>query len=88
MAQKMVDLRRQENLRSVAVQTEENPSCEFLIQLSKNKYIELYRSKSYSDYILTINTNKSKKILITRSMWRIFKKNILQIDGVFMAGRF
>ena len=89
MAQKYVDLMKnklnQQNKCNVAIQTDNNP--DFTIKLAQNKFIQLYKSKAYNDYILTVNTNKSKKIVITRSMWKIFRKNIDQIDGVFMVNR-
>ena len=87
MAQKMIDLKRNEKLKEIGVQTEEKISPEFHIQLSKNKFIKLYKSKVYSDYILTFNINKSKKIVITRSMWKILLKNSNQINGAFMGDR-
>ena len=85
MAQKMIDLKKKQLCRSVESQTECHVTPDFRIQLSKNKYIKLYKSKCYSDYILTLNVNESKKIVITKSMWKILRKNIKQIDGAFMV---
>lgn len=82
----MVDIKtRLDKFRDCSTQTEINPTLEFRAQLSKNKFIKLYKSKVYSDYILTLNTNTSKKIVITKSMWNVFKSHINQIDGAFMV---
>lgn len=61
----------------------DNP--EFHLQLSKNKFLKLYKSKSYNDYILTLNVNSSKKIVITKSMWKIIRQNFNQIDGAILV---
>lgn len=88
MAQKMIELYDMKEKRDVAIQCNnkfDNP--EFHIQLSKNKYLRLYKSKSYSEYILTLNINKSKKIVITKAMWKIIKQNINQIDKTILMDR-
>lgn len=81
----MIDLLKfpEKNTRSIGTQTED--TADFHIQLSKNKYIEMYKSRSIGDYVLSLNNNSNKKILITKSMWNIFRKNLDQIDGTFMA---
>lgn len=88
MAQKMIDIKKKlENSRSIGIQTENSP--DFYIQLSKNKFIEMYKSKHLDDYILSVNDdNRKKRIIITKSMWNILRKNFDQIDGTFMASRF
>ena len=86
MTQKMIDLfKKQELLKDSSTQTDfENLSLDFHIQLSKNKFIKLYKSTAYkNEYVLTINTNQSKKIVLTKSMWKIFRQNIKQIDQAF-----
>ena len=85
MAQKMIDLKKKQLCRQVETQTENLLSPDFRIQLTKNKYMKLYKSKCYNDFILTLNVNESKKIVITKSMWKIIRKNINQIDGAFMV---
>ena len=82
----MIDLfKKQELLKDSSTQTDfENLSLDFHIQLSKNKFIKLYKSTAYkNEYVLTINTNQSKKIVLTKSMWKIFRQNIKQIDQAF-----
>lgn len=87
MAQKMIDMKKRKKtfLKDTCVQTESNVTPEFLIQLDDNKHLRLYKSKIYNDYIVTLNTNNSKKIVITRSMWKILRKNVGQIDATLMA---
>ena len=82
MAQKMLDLKKK---KDKMIQTEECVTPEFYIQLNQNKFIKLYKSRIYKDYVLTFNTNHSKKIVITRSMWKILRRNSDQIDGAFLA---
>ena len=81
----MIDIKKKLLMRHVETQTETTHSQDFRIQLSKNKYMKLYKSKCYNDFILTLNVNESKKIVITKSMWKIIRKNINQIDGAFMV---
>lgn len=87
MAQKMIfeynKLLKQ--LRDSNTQTDD--SKDFCIHLSKTKYIKAYKSKCYGEYILSINCNKSKKIVLTKPMWKILKRNIDQIDGIFMDAK-
>jgi len=82
MAQKMIDLKKKQLCRNVETQTESHVTPDFQIQLSKNKHIKLYKSKCYADYILTLNVNESKKTVITKSKWKILRKNIKQIDSL------
>lgn len=71
--------------RDIGIQcNNEFANRDFEIYLSKNKYMRLYKSKIYKDYILSFNINKSKKIVITKSMWKIIKQNFCQINGVFL----
>ena len=82
MAQKMIEIKKK---KDKMIQTEDSVTPDFFIQLNENKYIRLYKSRIYKDYILTLNTNHSKKIVITRSMWKILRNNSDQIDGAFLA---
>lgn len=70
MAQIMIEIdinKKLENIQENSTQTEQDFSPEFHIKLSKNKHVKFYKSKCYKDYILTINTNNSKKIVITKN---------------------
>lgn len=84
MAQKMIEIKRKEDLREIGIQTEDKIELDCHIQLTKNKYIKLYKSKCFNEYILSLNINKSKKIVVTKSMWKIIKANIKQIDGALL----
>ena len=87
----MIDIKKEKektkdkSLKNSSTQKESKITPDFYIQLDNNKHLRLYKSKIYNDYILTINTNNSKKIVITRSMWKILRKNVGQIDATFMA---
>ena len=63
---------------SVGVQTGLND--ELSITLSHSKKIHLYYSKSYRDFVLSFNLGKSKKFIITKKKWMLFRKFINQID--------
>lgn len=77
MAQRMVDLFKR---REAACQTDiENK--EFIFYLSNYKFVRVYKSRSYKDYVLSFNFGKSKKYILNKHMWNVFKKYIKQIDG-------
>lgn len=85
MTQKQIDLfKKLECLKDSTTQTEKSISPDFYIQLSKNKHVKLYKSKVYREYILSFHINNSKKIVVTKSMWKIIRRNLNQIDGAFM----
>ena len=77
MAQAQID--RIKFLKNVAVQKDNNN--EMTINLSKSKKFRMYYSKSYKDYVITFNFTNCRKFLISRSMWKIFRKYINIIDG-------
>lgn len=88
MAQKLIELKRQaEKFKECSTQTEKEISPEFFIQLAKNKHMKLYKSKVYRQFVLSFNINNSKKIVISKPMWMIFRKYFKQIDGAFMDNR-
>ncbi len=64
--------------KSVAVQTGDND--DLCISLSHSKKIQLYHSKSYKDLVLSFNLGQSKKFIITKKKWLIFRKYLNQID--------
>ena len=75
----MIDLYKLRIKKDIACQT--GDFVEFSVFLSNSKSVRLYFSKCYKDYVLCIKINKSKKIIITRQMWKIFRKFINQIDN-------
>jgi hypothetical protein len=79
MAQAQIIQHRLNSLVSKATQT--GDIVEFCIQLNKNKRARLYYSESYKDYVLAFNINQSKSFILTRSMWKKFKKHLKNIDN-------
>ena len=68
--------------KSVSTQTQ----LDFTFYLSDYKSVRLYYSKSYKDYVLSLALGNSKKIIITKSMWKIFKIYYPLIDKVLQNG--
>ena len=73
MAQAQIDL-----LKSL-----HNKNDEFIGYLSHSKFFKIYYSKVYKDYVVSFNFTNCKKFVITRSMWKNFKRFIGIIDGKF-----
>ena len=68
--------------KSVSTQTE----LDFTFFLSDYKSVRLYYSKSYKDYVVSLNLGNSKKFIITKSMWKTFKIYYPLIDKVLQNG--
>ena len=68
--------------KSVSTQTQ----LDFTFYLSDYKSVRLYYSKSYKDYVLSLALGNSKKFIITKSMWKIFKIYYPLIDKVLQNG--
>ena len=79
MAQAMIDLKRIKEKRSISTQT--GISSEFCISLTRSKIARLYYSESYKDYVLCFSFSNSKKFIISKSMWKILRSHINQIDN-------
>ena len=77
MAQAMIDIKNK--MRNNSTQT--GDSFDFTFFLSNTKSIRLYKSKSYKDFVLCLNLGKSKKFIITKEMWKIFKIYIPLINN-------
>ena len=56
---------------------------EVIYKLSSTKHAKVYYSKAYKDLVLSFNFINCKKFILTRSMWKVFKKSINLIDGEF-----
>ena len=80
MAQALLDLKKIKK----TISTQTGDIFEFYKNIGKNKSIRLYYSNTYKDYVLSINFGNCKKYLITRSMWKIFRLYLNQIDIVFV----
>lgn len=65
----------------VGIQTSINDD-EFYLSLSNSKSVRLYYSKSYKDYVLSFRLGKSKKFILTKPMWIIFRKYLPHINKV------
>jgi hypothetical protein len=83
MAQIMID--RQKFKKSVSTQT--GSQIDFTFHLSNYKSVRIYFSKSYKDYVLSLNLGNSKKFIITKYMWTIFKIYYPFIDQVLQNGK-
>ena len=79
MAQAMIDFKKLKEKRTVSTQT--GLDSAFCISLTKSKNARLYYSESYKDFVVSFNFSCSKKFIISRSMWKIFRKYINQIDN-------
>jgi hypothetical protein len=83
MAQKQIDLfKLQQQLinetKSTGTQTD---NILYQFDLSRTKYIQIYKSKSLKKNVFSINLDSKKKIIITPSMWNIIKNNKNVIDA-------
>ena len=84
MVQRMLDNKNFEsklkNNKSIGIQTgDENERC---LTISDTKKIRLYYSKSYKNYILSFDLNDSKKFILTKEKWLLFRKHIEEIDDI------
>jgi hypothetical protein len=85
MAQAMLDKNNLsfKKFSTISTQTEENPN-EFCIYIANNKTFRVYNSKTYKENVLSFNFGNSKKYIITKQMWKIFREYILQIDNILL----
>jgi hypothetical protein len=85
MAQAMLDKKYCLNKKfaTTSTQTEEN-SDEFCIYIGNNKTFRVYNSKTYKENVLSFNFGRSKKYIITKKMWLIFREYIPKIDEVLI----
>jgi S-adenosylhomocysteine hydrolase len=92
MVQKMIDMKKlshniavyNSNLRDNFTQTTTFDDNSMSVFLSSHKLVNLYYSKAYKDFVLCFSFSNCKKFIITRSMWKILRNHLKQIDGVFM----
>ena len=70
-------------VKDIGIQTGDlNERC---ITISDTKKIRLYFSKSYKDYIVSFDLNESKKFILTKEKWLIFRNHIEQIDEIMTS---
>ena len=58
---------------------------EFQINLSENKHIRIYFSKTYKTHILSLNFGNCKKYIITKSMWKRLRVHLDRIDEILIS---
>ena len=81
MTQSMLDAKKL--VKDIGIQTGDlNERC---ITISDTKKIRLYFSKSYKDYIVSFDLNESKKFILTKEKWLIFRNHIEQIDEIMTS---
>ena len=62
--------------------TQTNDDHELCITFSDTKRIHLYKSKSYKFYVVKFDLGSSKKFIINKEKWMLFRKNIEEIDEI------
>jgi hypothetical protein len=82
MAQAMID--KFKITKTASTQTDK---IDFTFHLSNYKSVRIYYSKSYKDFVLSLNLGNSKKYIITKFMWKIFKIYYPFIDKVLQNGQ-
>ena len=55
---------------------------EVQLEIGNNKYIRIYKSKFYKDFVVSISTGPYCKVILTRSMWNSLLSYISYINGV------
>ena len=78
MAQAMIEQRKLK--KDISTQT--GDPYEFQINLSENKNIRVYFSKTYKSHILSLNFGNCKKYIITKPMWKKFRVHINRINQI------
>ena len=83
MVQLMLDKRKFNKLISVSTQTDDNQE-EFCIYMSSNKTFRVYNSKTYKSLVLSFNFGNFKKCIVTKPMWKIFRRHIPKLDRILL----
>lgn len=87
MAQKQLVIKKKEDqiksglLKTASTQT--GNSSEFIPYLGQNKYARIYFSSAYKEIVLSFNFC-SKSFIITKSMWKVFRKHLSEIDSLLL----
>ena len=87
MVQEMINKKKFDNdlknIKSVGTQTGDvNERC---ITISDTKKIRLYYSKSYKDYIISFDLNDSKKFILSKEKWLLFRSHLEEIDEIMTS---
>jgi len=82
MTQKQIDEYNLKIQKLNTKSTQTNDDHEICITLSDTKKIHLYKSKSYKSYVLSFDLGSSKKFIINKEKWMLFRKHIEEIDEI------
>jgi len=84
MAQKQIDDHnlKLQKLNTKSTQTSEEH--EICITLSNTKKIHLYKSKAYKSYVVSFDLCSSKKFIINREKWLVFRNHLEEIDEIML----
>ena len=82
MTQKQIDDYKLKIQKSNTKSTQTNDEHELYITLSNTKKIHLYKSKSYKSYVVSFDLGSSKKFIINRDKWMLFRNHIEEIDEI------
>ena len=81
MAQAMINNRKK--YQDIATQTGDlNERC---ITISDTKKIRLYYSKSYKEFIISFDLNDSKKFILSKEKWSLFRLHLEEIDEIMTS---
>ncbi len=82
MTQKQIDEYNLKIQKLNTKSTQTNDDHEICITLSDTKKIHLYKSKSYKSYVLSFDLGSSKKFIMNKEKWMLFRKHIEEIDEI------
>ena len=82
MTQKQIDEYNLKIQKLNTKSTQTNDDHEICITLSDTKKIHLYKSKSYKSYVVSFDLGSSKKFIINKEKWMLFRKHIEEIDEI------
>ena len=86
MVQQMIDRKKFDfELKNKSVGTQTGDLNERCITISDTKKIRLYYSKSYKDYIISFDLNDSKKFILSKEKWLLFRSHLEEIDEIMTS---
>ena len=84
MTQKQLDDHNLKIQKLNTISTQTSDEHEICITLSDTKKIHLYKSKAYKSYVVSFDLCSSKKFIINREKWLVFRKHIEEIDEIML----
>ena len=82
MAQEMINQYKLELKKKSETKSTQTGELEFMVYLDRTKTMRMYYSESYKDYVLCLHFSNNKRYIITKNMWKIFRKYIELINHV------